>query len=201
MRLPHMETRESEDPKWSWEDVRDIAGPGPIAVLCRNNAPLVSLAFKLIRQGIGCSVAGRDIGKGLSALAKKVGCDPSAVASWRERETALALANDDASRAESIADKAECLLAVLAQPGVSSPADVETALARLFAPSNVRVTLSSIHRAKGLEWSTVLHLDPWSIPSRFAKSPAALQQERNLAYVAATRTQHTLILANLEDFQ
>lgn len=198
--LPKTDPQPADAPSWSWPDVLSRAQPGPIAVLCRNNAPLVSLAFKLIRAGIGCSVAGRDIGKGLSALAKKLGCDPSAIASWRERETALALASDDASKAEGISDRAECLLAVLAQPGVNSPADIEVALTKLFAPSNVRVPLSSIHRAKGLEFPTVLLLDPWRIPSRFANSPAALAQEANLRYVAETRTQHTLILANLEDF-
>ena len=41
------------------------------AVLCRNTAPIISLAFQLIRQGIGCRVEGRDIGQGLIKLATK----------------------------------------------------------------------------------------------------------------------------------
>lgn len=205
--LPRPDPQTAGATSWSWPDVLSRAQSGPISVLCRNNAPLVSLAFKLIRAGIGCSVASRDIGKGLSALAKKLGTDASVIAAWRERETTLALANDDASKAEGISDRAECLLAVLAdipctghKDDAPTIAEIERKITALFAPSNVRVTLSSIHRAKGLEFPTVLLLDPWRIPSRFAKSPAALAQEANLRYVAETRTQHTLILANLEDF-
>lgn len=40
-------------------------------VLCRNNAPLVSLAFQLIRMGVPCQMEGRDIGKGLVKLCQK----------------------------------------------------------------------------------------------------------------------------------
>ena len=69
------------------------------------------------------------------------------------------------------------------------------------------MTLSTIHRAKGLEWDAVLHLDPWRVPSKWALAAAAggnsapLEQEKNLIYVAETRTRDLLLQANLEDFQ
>jgi hypothetical protein len=46
-----------------------------------------------------------------------------------------------------------------------------------------------------------VHLDPWRIPSRYAKTPAEIEQEHNLQYVLETRTKHTLILANVKDFK
>lgn len=199
----------SADPTWSWRDVEALAEPGPIAVLCRNNAPLMSLAFKLIRAGIGCSVAGRDLASGLTALVKKLSKgDPflpveeliSRVSEWRSRESTLALANDDPAKAESIADKAECILAVVESCRPRVAADITLHLSALFDRENVRVLLSSIHRAKGLEFPTVLHLDPFRIPSKWARGEA-LAQEMNLRYVCETRTQHTLIEANLEDYQ
>lgn len=202
-------TRFIQGKPWHWEHVTDCTEKpyAPIAILCRNNAPLLSLAFKLIRAGVGVSMAGRDIGKGLTALVRKLGPDPAAICSWRDREVSLALANDDGAKADAISDRAECLLAVLAdipmtghKDDAPSTEEVERKLTALFARENCRVLLSSIHRAKGLEWPTVLHLDPWRIPSKFARGDA-LVQERNLQYVCETRTQHTLIEANLEDYQ
>jgi superfamily I DNA/RNA helicase len=88
------------------------------------------------------------------------------------------------------------------------------ALRRVFEPragGASSVTLSSIHRAKGLEWDCVMLLDGWRIEPVWLRrraieqpdgqAPAQLAQERNLRYVAETRTRHTLVLANLEDFR
>lgn len=41
------------------------------AIMCRNTAPLIELAFKLVGQGVGCKVLGREIGAGLVSLVKK----------------------------------------------------------------------------------------------------------------------------------
>jgi superfamily I DNA/RNA helicase len=79
-------------------------------------------------------------------------------------------------------------------------------LKRVFSRENGEVTLSTVHKAKGLEWPLVAHLDPWRIPSKQAQMAAAagdmsqLEQEYNLKYVAETRTKHTLINASMEDF-
>src|SRR3990167_8140563 len=43
--------------------------------ICRVNAPLVPAAFTLIRMGIKATVRGRDIGKNLAEVARKVGKD------------------------------------------------------------------------------------------------------------------------------
>ena len=53
----------------------------------------------------------------------------------------------------------------------------------------------------------MLHLDPWRIPSKWAREAARegdtaqLDQEWNLKYVAETRTKHTLLEANLKTFE
>jgi DNA helicase-2/ATP-dependent DNA helicase PcrA len=196
-----------EQPHWIWTDVPN---GGTAAVICRNNAPILSLAFKLLAQGTAVVMLGRDIGKGLVALSKKLlprddlqrdQC-AALIEDWRNKEVAFANANGQERKAEGINDRADCLLAVLGSEGVQHSGDLRSKLEALFARENGKVTLSSIHRAKGLEWDTIVHLDPWRIPSKYAKrDPAQLVQEWNLKYVAETRTKHTLIEACLEDFQ
>lgn len=192
-----------------WEYNDHIASrPGPIAMLCRNNAPLLAMAFKLIRRKIGCVMLGRDIGKGLVALSKKIipNDDTSAadcvlaVQRWQDTETSIALANKKEEKLDGIEDRAECLFAVLNADHINNAKDLRDALTTLFSRSAGMVTLSTIHRAKGLEWPTVVHLDPWRLPSKRAKG-AQIQQERNLLYVCETRAQQELVLANVEDFQ
>ena len=204
--------------KWGWEQVQKFIPEGPeakTAVLCRNNGPLLTLAFKLIRQGVGVMMLGREIGKGLTVLSKKLAPDDempaAAIASkiqdWSERECALALANGKEHKVDGIQDQAECLQAVLSGAECRDAKDLRTQLEQLFAREHGVVTLSSIHKSKGLEWDLVLHLDPWRLPSPQAKKAAALgddralKQEWNLKYVAETRTKQVLVEARMEDFQ
>lgn len=204
---------------WSFRDLEAALPEGPngsgtIAVLCRNNAPIMSLAFKLIRGGVGCQVLGRDIGKGLQALLKKICPDDAtgaeevmrSICAWKEREIGLAEANDKPEKVAGIDDKAESLIACLEGSGARTSSELRIVIGQLFDKTGGRVVLSTIHRAKGMEWTVVLHLDPWRLPSKFARKAAAegddrqLIQEWNLKYVAETRTKHTLIEANLEDY-
>lgn len=199
---------------WKWQEVMDLL-PAPtasLAVICRNNGPLLSLAFKLIRQGVGVHMLGRDIGKGLVTLSKKLAPEDGTprdiiagkIAEWQASECSLAIANDKEEKVAGIVDRAECLVAVL-EGGARDAGELRSMLERLFAREQGLVTLTSGHRAKGLEWDCVFHLDPWRIPSKQAKAAAAagdlgpMEQEQNLRYVVETRTKHTLILGSLGD--
>jgi superfamily I DNA/RNA helicase len=191
---------------WRWSD---IPSDGPIAVLCRNNAPLISMAFKLIRAGIGVNMLGRDIGRGLSSLCKKICKEPTTklkdflilLESWYGKEMSLAEVNQDTSKADTLTDKYECIKAVADAKNPKTLKALMDELSTLFAKDSGIVTLATGHKSKGLEWETVIHLDPWRIPSKFAKSESEIRQEHNLRYVLETRTKHTLILANLSDFE
>lgn len=179
-----------------------------LAILCRNNAPLLSMAFKLLRRGIGVNMLGRDIGKGLSSLCKKLSPDQSVhttdfqllLTNWFETERSKAEVNEDAAKIDSVTDRYECIQAVIDNRKPRTVRDLISELDNLFARDNGLVTLATGHKAKGLEWDTVLHLDPWRIPSKWAKKESEIVQENNLQYVLETRTKHTLILANLKDF-
>lgn len=181
-----------------------------IFILCRNNAPLLGLAFKLIRQGVGPNMMGRDIGAGLIRLAKKISDGKpgqsledfvAAVGEWRSNEREKARLMEKDHLIAGIEDRAECLLAVVENPGVRSAGDVCKALEALFAREHGELTLATGHRAKGLESEIVLHLDPWRIPSKYALSCASqMQQEKNLNYVIETRTRRVFVEASLGDF-
>jgi len=218
--IPGFEREEAEEElrnSWGTEDLRAAASdvshlfPEPsLAVLCRTNAPLLSFAFKLLRRNIGCYMLGRDIGKGLAVLSKKILPEDSIpvvqcvarITDWQQREASLAHANDKPEKADRIADQAESLLAVIDGSGAKDSGDLRAALDRLFSRTSGQLVLSSIHRAKGLEWDIVVHLDPWRLPPKWTRNdPVQLEQEKNLLYVAETRTRHTLLNLNLSDFR
>lgn len=195
---------------WDEKKLLTAAGTGSLAILCRNNAPLLDLAFKLIRRGVGVVMQGRDIGKGLVALSKKILPQDSLdrfecsrlVANWISVESANFRAQGRDEKVSAVTDRGECLLAVLEADNVPNAGALRAKLTALFAREDGRATLSTIHRAKGLEWDCVLLLDPWRVPSKWAKRAggAALEQEFNLLYVAETRTKDKLVWASLEDF-
>lgn len=195
---------------WSWLQVEKLSAHGTLAILCRNNAPLLKIAFKLLRQNTAVTMLGRDIGKTLVALSRKVLPDddmaaPECVTTvnvWRDSQVALANANGQEEKVANLHDQAECLLAVIEGARAETASAIRWYLKELFERASGHVVISTIHRAKGLEFSTVLHLDPWRIPSKFAlQNPVQMQQEKNLLYVCETRTERLLIEANLEDFE
>lgn len=201
---------------WSYKDLEGLKpGPGAqVAILCRNNGPLLAMAFKLLRAGIGVHMLGRDIGKSLIKLSSEIIKDDQAKAEicagliedWKSREGSLARANEKEERLASIYDRADCLQAVLSNAQVRNAGDLRSMLRKLFEKESGQVVLGSIHRSKGLEWDLVVHLDPWRLPAKAAKQAAQagdtrqLEQEYNLKYVCETRAKHTLVEANLEDF-
>ena len=174
------------------------------AILCRNTAPVVSMAFKLIRQGVGCRVEGRDIGQGLIKLATKwkrvttlAGLE-GMLSTWAERQIGRALAKNNAAVAQTIADQRDTLQVVIdrcrEQKKDGVPHVVET-INSIFADNvNGMLVLSTIHKSKGREWDTVFWLDrDGTLPSKYARMRWQIEQEKNLCYVAATRAKSRLI--------
>lgn len=211
-----LEHRGEKAEGWSWKWL-DALRPHPgaqIAVVCRNTAPLLGFAFKLIRQGVPPQMLGRDIGKGLVTLSRKIAPKDSTpraelwekIDKWQRDETAKARENDKEHLVSGIEDRAECLRAVADADGVDTAGALRIALEKLFAREFGAVTLGTGHRVKGLEYDVVVHLDPWRLPSKYARKAEAagdssqMEQENNLRYVIETRTRNIFVEANLEDF-
>jgi len=204
-------------------------------VLCRNNAPLVQLAYGLMVQRVPVVVMGRDFGRQIMTLVRKLGdkiiASPAPVRrpdfdaeaflasgatsaefaadkpptfeeqliqkviEYRQREVAKAEAKNMQAKAARIHDMTDCILHILdGAEQIESMSDVDRELNQLFsddAKANA-VVLSSIHRAKGGQSKRVFILDWFLLPSKYAKTASAAQQEANLQYVAVTRAQEEL---------
>jgi superfamily I DNA/RNA helicase len=174
------------------------------AVLCRLNAPLVSLAFALIRRGIACKVEGRDIGTGLIKLATKwkgavtlYGLE-SRMQKWGDIQITRAMVQKKENLAQVIQDQIDTLQVIIddcRDRGQDSVTAVVNRIKSIFE-DNVSgiLTLSSIHKSKGREWPTVYWLNrDGTCPSRFARQDWQRVQEINLCYVAATRAMNALV--------
>jgi DNA helicase-2/ATP-dependent DNA helicase PcrA len=74
------------------------------------------------------------------------------------------------------------------------PGPLETGTLETGALVAGRVTVSSFHRAKGLQWTAVwvCGLEAGLVPISYATSPSALAEERRLLYVALTRAEREL---------
>lgn len=67
-------------------------------------------------------------------------------------------------------------------------------------PTMDAVTLATLHSAKGLEWENVfvIGLSEGLVPISYAKTPAAVDEERRLLYVGVTRARERLHLSFAE---
>jgi superfamily I DNA/RNA helicase len=172
------------------------------AILCRNKAPLIATAYKLIRAGKACKVEGRDIGTGLQKLARRWKTTDLEVLierleTYEAREVQKYQAKDNEERAEAVQDQVatmmEIINACIAQ-GKSTVADVCQFIDDLFADDAKGVViLATYHKSKGREWDNVyLWEHNTRCPSKWARKPWQAEQEQNLAYVAITRAKATL---------
>lgn len=185
-------------------------------VLCRNNAPLVKLALKLLAQRIPCTILGREFVQALIRDLKRAAKDndsasaSAVVDAFKAIQSSRVKANSSPSVLESANDKVECIEALAST--CRTAGEILALLDRLFpgksekdedsiVAASTGILLSTGHKAKGLEWDWVLHLSPSLIPSKYATKsgdPEALRQEENLRYVIETRPRKTLILAELD---
>jgi hypothetical protein len=202
-RVPHMRAPDWQIdgkietlPEWSADDVPDNA-----AIICRNNAPLFTAALRLLRAGRGIKLVGMDIGAGLVRIMKKLG-PPS----MTKAETANALhawlqAEINKNKSAAIAyEKFDCLDILCSHPAASNLGQAIAFAEDLFKRSGP-IQLLSGHKAKGLEWDTVFHLDSWRVPSKFAKEGTEeYEQELNTKYVIETRFKKEMYFIDIENY-
>lgn len=177
--------------------------PGLDCILCRNNAPLIPLAYSLIRAGIPAKVEGRKIGEGLQSLCTRWQCRGTAellnrLEDFRARETQKHLAKSQEAKAQEVEDRVDTLREIIAEVNRRGHRDIASVLKfidDLFADGGKAcVTLSSYHRSKGREWERVFLFEHASrCPSKAARQQWQKEQESNLAYVAYTRAKKTLV--------
>lgn len=176
------------------------------AILCRNTAPLVMQAYSLIRRGVACKVEGREIGTGLIRMVDRwtrittITAFLDRLEDYRARETQKAQAKGLDAKVAEIGDRCDTLVTICdacRSKGLHSLDDVRGFITDLFADDVTKsgvLTLCTYHRAKGREWPRVMLVEHATrCPSPYARQEWQLRQEANLAYVAITRAQQTLM--------
>ncbi len=173
-------------------------------IVSRTTAPMVSLAFSLIRDGKAATVLGRDIGAGLTSLAKKLKATSvsdleARVELWRTTEIEKLTCSQrvvSEAKVQMVHDKADTLLAIC--EGARTINDVLMRIQMMFSSdrNEEKITLSTVHKAKGLEADRVWILNPELMPHPMAKLDWQREQEFNLLYVAITRAKSELRFAS-----
>lgn len=181
-------------------------------ILCRVNAPLASLAFRLIARNRRCYIQGRDVGTGLKTTLKSFKEDNLDVAVGKAIDKINKKIDElsrkpfiDDSKIESLRDRVLCIN--LLSEGCTTIDNFCTKVDNLFKDSGSPNDhqLSTVHKSKGLERKHVCIYKPSKLPfipgmRRNADGSISYQyqQELNLVYVAYTRSQHQLSFV-LED--
>jgi superfamily I DNA/RNA helicase len=167
-------------------------------VLCRCNAPLVNLCLSLISSGTKATIKGRDIGKSLTNLAESMKAKSlqeleSKLINHRVKEVTKLKEKGRDGMAQALDDRCSCIEYICHRSDIVSIRDLTNFIDQLFSDTTTDgVICSSIHKAKGLESKSVYILFPHLMPLKYATTPEEMQQERNIEYVALTRSQNFL---------
>ena len=201
---PTMQAREGA-PKGLVQDVDASEIPGMAKegdmFLCRVNAPLIRLCFKLIAQGLPARVRGGELDKDLLTLVSKL----SGVTNKdfdRFGEALQTMEDEHIDRLQKIkarpttidavADKFKCLRIIYVSSGATTFPEMKYAIKDIFDDRKSSLVLSSVHKAKGLEADRVFILCPEKMPHPLATSEWEQEQEANIQYVAFTRSKSEL---------
>jgi DNA helicase-2/ATP-dependent DNA helicase PcrA len=175
--------------------------------ICRTTAPLITQCLNLISNDIPATVLGRDIGKSLckivDGLASQDGFSFGCLLEYLEDfrlKSVITLQSEGRNEmaVASIMDRCDSVAHVYKRGRVvKNIRDVDGLnkyINSLFKQDREEgmVTLSTVHKAKGLEADRVFVLRPDLMPHSKAVSDWEKQQEANLQYIAWTRSKHSL---------
>lgn len=176
-------------------------------VLCRTNAPLVSLAYSLIREGIPAKIRGREIGDQLVTTLEKIAKQRGfqfdefwKFAEQYRRQQVEILQGRRGSEIQiaHLHDQIETLDVIyqaVREQGSKQVSDIKDYIKRLFVEEDKNaIQLSTVHKAKGLEAPRVAIIEANLMPHPMARMDWQQIQEDNLAYVALTRAKEKLYI-------
>lgn len=167
-------------------------------VLCRTTIPLVKLFFEFLVQHKKAVIKGSDIGIHLIELIGKINSIENLKIFWeneldvfRKSLKSTGILNpSEHSGYSSLADKVNTLL-FLARFSNDIP-DLKLKIKTIFTDEIQGICLSTVHKIKGLEANRVFIIRPDLLPLPNQRNWQAIQ-EKNLEYVAITRSRNELI--------
>ncbi|MDJ0510042.1 MAG: UvrD-helicase domain-containing protein [Crocosphaera sp.] len=180
-------------------------------VLSRKTAPLVNLCIRLIGKGIAARVKGKDIGKQIKSELEAI----SSIEGFNYQDFNIFLEkykefkfqsyenlDNKAQLRENLADKLRALSTVYgSQPNATCIQDLCDYIDDLFTDEDSPITLSTCHRAKGLEGERIFIIDADNLPMVWERQKEwQKEQEHNLLYVALTRSTEALYVVGKPDW-
>lgn len=167
-------------------------------VLCRNNKPLVEMFIYLLKKGVKSSILGRDFGANLISLMEKFGSVTGLelrLEGIQEELRGKGVVNPKKSDKYVSFDEKMQIIKILIEHFGSYDNTIKQ-LSEIFTDERIKdgVTLSTIHKSKGLESERVFILGFHElIPSEYATTDLELEAERCLQFVAVTRAKTELV--------
>jgi len=199
----------------SLEDVQD----GDM-ILCRNNAPLVQIYNEFLKLGKKCFIRGKEIGSNLKLLVKSTkqdelnaDCQKDGVfvrlyddlfTSRNKLMEKFGIDAETAINSPQIQNKLDMINALeILSEGINTSEEIIAKIDEIFPKRDKKsgISLSTIHKAKGLEAENVYIACESLMPSKSAKKDWEIKQEYNLMYVAYTRAKKTLGFIDEKDFE
>lgn len=197
------------------EDVQD----GDM-ILCRNNAPLVQIYNEFLKLGKKCFIRGKEIGSNLKLLVKNTkqdelntDCQKDGVfvrlyddlfTSRNKLMEKFGIDAETAINSPQIQNKLDMINALeILSEGINTSEEIISKIDEIFPKRDKKsgISLSTIHKAKGLEAENVYIACESLMPSKSAKKDWEIKQEYNLMYVAYTRAKKTLGFIDEKDFE
>ena len=189
-------------------------------ILCRNNAPLVQIYNEFLKLGKKAFIRGKDIGNNLKAIVKStkqdklnVDCKEDGVfvrlyddlfVSRNKLMEKFGIDAETAINSPQLQNKIDMInaLEILAE-GINTSEEIIDKIDEIFPKRDKKdgISLSTIHKAKGLEANNVYIACESLMPSKSAKKDWEIRQEYNLMYVAYTRAKNTLGFIDEKDFE
>lgn len=167
-------------------------------ILCRNNAPLVDAFIGLLKQGKRAQILGKEFGNEVIELIDSVNeiWDlEKKLVNFEDNLKAKGISNPmKVSSYQELDDRVNVLISLYLH--YQSLEKVREVIQEMFTDRpdfSQQITLSTIHKSKGLESNRVFFLNPELIPSKFATSELELYAENCLKFVAITRAKNELI--------
>ena len=180
-------------------------------VLCRNNRPLMYVYFQLLQEGKNPIVVGKDIQEGLEALVNKVinKNTDEGMEIIMERLTKLedelkskGIKNvKENPRYEALYDKVMTVDIIANR--FDTMKEVKKEIVSMFEKKENCITLTTIHKAKGLEADRVFIIERFDgqrlLPSPYAITAWQKISEKNLRFVCYTRAKREIVfIPNIE---
>jgi superfamily I DNA/RNA helicase len=188
-------------------------------VLCRNNAPLVYAYNEFIKMGKKATIRGKEFANALKATIRSSKSDELNINLTKSglfvslydnlfntRDKLMRQHNIDketAMMSPIIENKLDIIktLEVLSD-GINTRDELIERVEEVFPKKskNEGISLSTVHKAKGLEAENVCIICPSLMPSKSAKQKWEIMQEKNLMYVAYTRAKKKLCFVDETGF-